>query len=47
MLIKSNWNTVQDFNAGAKEILDLTKYQNLIFEKRLTNGQANTVLTPG
>lgn len=46
MLIKSNVNTTLSFNAGAKKILDLTQYQYLDFEKYLTSGQANTVLTP-
>ena len=38
VLIKNNLNTALDFNAGSKEILDLTQYQYVIFEKHLTNG---------
>ena len=35
MLIKRNLNTALDFNAGAKESLDLIRYQYQIYEKHL------------
>lgn len=43
---KSNLTTVNDFNAGAEVISDLTQYSDLRFVKT-TNWLENTVLTPG
>ena len=36
---KSNLSTVQDFNAVAKRILDLTRYSDLGFGKTITGNE--------
>lgn len=46
MLIKGNSITTLDFNAAAKESLDLTHYSDIDFENVSPNGKDNTVLTP-